>query len=180
MIFFHRNDNKCKNVFNESKSMARKNQADNNRLLTERAQLINKWKMTLERSIAAMIEEISFLTDDLIKVKQSLTIFEVPESIAKECLEKRCGRPETELVRDEAEELLVKELAQIGETRALLMKTLADIKSQLIENRSARHRLEYDWSDKKDAYEIGTANVALNDDNKTIMFYPGAVNLPTG
>ncbi|KAL5281562.1 hypothetical protein ACFFRR_005120 [Megaselia abdita] len=175
-----RNDNKCKNVFNESKGMAIKNQADNNRLLTERAQLVNKWKMALERSISAMIEEISFLTDDLIKVKQSLTIFEVPESIAKECLEKRCGRPETELVRDEAEELLIKELAQIGEIRALLMKTLSDIKNQLIENRTARHRLEYDWSDKKDAYEIGTANVALNDDNKTIMFYPGSVNLPTG
>lgn len=160
--------------------MAIKNQAENNRILAERAQLINKWKMALERSIAAMIEEISVLTDDLIKVKQSLTIFEVPESIAKECLEKRCGRPETELVRDEAEELLIKELAQIGEIRTLLMKTLADIKNQLIENRTARHRLEYDWSDKKDAYEIGVSNVALNDDDKTIMFYPGAVNLPTG
>lgn len=136
--------------------------------------------MSLERAIAAMIEEISILTDDSIKVKQSLTIFEVPESIAKECLEKRCGRPETELVRDEAEELLIKELAQIGEIRTLLKKTYADIQNQLTEDRTARHRLEYDWSDKKDAYEIETANVGLTDDSKTIMFYPGSVNLPTG
>lgn len=41
-------------------------------------------------------------------------------------------------------------------------------------NRAARERLEYDWSDKKDAFEIDTLNSGLTNRSTTILFKPGA------
>lgn len=98
--------------------------------------------------------------------------------LAKECIEKRAGRPDTELVRDTPEEELINELALIAEIRQQLKKTLEDFEQQQVENRTARQRLEYDWSDKKEAYEIDTINVGLNNFSKTIMFRPGAIRQP--
>lgn len=155
-----------------------KTQAETTENMRQRAQLIGKWKNTLEAAIKAMQDEISILEEERVRLKKSLVILGVPESIAKECLDKRCGRPDTELVRDAPEEELIKELALIAEIRQLLKKTLEDFEQQQVENRTARQRLEYDWSDKKEAYEIDAVNVGLNNRSQTIMFRPGAVRQP--
>lgn len=44
-----------------------------------------------------------------------------------------------------------------------------------VENRTARERLEYDWSDKKDAAELTALNCLLNNSSTTVLFRPGAV-----
>lgn len=93
---------------------------------------------------------------------------------ATECLDRRCSRPDTELVRDVPEEELIKEVAMISEINDLFQRTLNDISQQQIENRTARERLEYDWSDKKDASEITSRNCALNNTSTTVLFKPGA------
>lgn len=62
----------------------------------------------------------------------------------------------------------------IAEIRELFLCTLKDIESQLFENRTARERLEYDWSDKKDASEIDAINCGLNNTSTTVYFKPGA------
>ncbi|XP_017478647.1 PREDICTED: tektin-4-like [Rhagoletis zephyria] len=98
--------------------------------------------------------------------------------MVKECIEKRTGRPDTELVRDTPEEELIIELALIAAIRQQLKKTLEDFEQQQVENRTARQRLEYDWSDKKEAYEMDAINVGLNNYSKTIMFRPGAIRQP--
>lgn len=81
-------------------------------------------------------------------------------------------------MRDVPEEELVNELALLAEIRQLLKKTLEDFEQQQVENRTARERLEYDWSDKKEAYEIDSINVGLDNNSKIIMFRPGAVRQP--
>ncbi|KAH8410050.1 hypothetical protein KR009_004719 [Drosophila setifemur] len=159
-------------------AVVEKSQTETTDKLRTRSQLIGKWKNTLENAIKAMADEIATMEVERIKLRQSMTILGVPESIAKECIEKRATRPETELVRDQVEEELVNELALIAEIRRLLMKTLEDFQSQQVENRTARQRLEYDWSDKKQAYEIDTLNTGLNNSSRTIMFRPGAVRQP--
>lgn len=125
-----------------------------------------------------MADEIATMEVERIKLRKSMVVLGVPESIVKECIDKRATRPDTELVRDHVEEELVNELALIAEIRRLLMKTLEDFQSQQVENRTARQRLEYDWSDKKEAYEIDTLNTGLNNSSRTIMFRPGAVRQP--
>lgn len=93
---------------------------------------------------------------------------------AKECLDRRCGRSDTELVRDVPEEELVKEIALIGEIKNTFERTLKNVEDQQIENRAARQRLEFDWSDKKDASEIDAINAGLNSKSSTILFKHGA------
>ncbi|XP_039502349.1 tektin-4 [Drosophila santomea] len=159
-------------------ALVAKSQKETTDKLRIRSQLIGKWKNTLENAIKAMADEISTMEVERIKLRKSMVVLGVPESIAKECIEKRATRPDTELVRDQVEEELVNELALIAEIRRLLMKTLDDFNTQQVENRTARQRLEYDWSDKKEAYEIDTVNTGLNNCSRTIMFRPGAVRQP--
>nr|XP_016927997.1 tektin-4 [Drosophila suzukii] len=159
-------------------ALVAKSQNETTDKLRIRSQLIGKWKNTLENAIKAMADEISTMEVERIKLRKSMVVLGVPESIAKECIEKRATRPDTELVRDQVEEELVNELALIAEIRRLLMKTLDDFNTQQVENRTARQRLEYDWSDKKEAYEIDTLNTGLNNSSRTIMFRPGAVRQP--
>lgn len=58
--------------------------------------------------------------------------------------------------------------------------TLNDINEQQIENRSARERLESDWSDKMHAYEIDSRNSALNNKSHEKLFKPGATRCLDG
>ncbi|XP_014094448.2 tektin-4 isoform X1 [Bactrocera oleae] len=173
-----KNQYNSKTAFMRISAMVEKTQAETTKNLKQRSQLVGKWKTTLETAIKSMADEISTLEEERIRLKKSLVILGVPESIAKECIEKRAGRPDTELVRDTPEEELINELALIAEIRQQLKKTLEDFEQQQVENRTARQRLEYDWSDKKEAYEIDTINVGLNNFSKTIMFRPGAIRQP--
>lgn len=102
----------------------------------------------------------------------------MPESIVSECLVTRTRRPEPELVRDEPEEELIKEKSLIAEIRSLLLKTLADIEAQLRENRTNKQRMEFDWSDKKDAHENDSRNSHLSNRAPAIMFKAGATRFP--
>lgn len=99
------------------------------------------------------------------------------------------------MIRDGPEEELIEELALISEIRNVLKNILKEAKGQQVRliqhffeeifiyffttfeqivNRAARERLEYDWSDKKDAFEIDTLNSALNNKSTTVLFKPGA------
>lgn len=64
----------------------------------------------------------------------------IPESIAGECLERRTGRIDAELVRDEVEEELIKEVALCSEIRDVFSRTLKDVEKQLLEDRTAKQR----------------------------------------
>lgn len=93
-------------------------------------------------------------------------------------MERRTGRLDPELCRDEVEEELIKELALTAEIREQFTRTLKDVEAQLLEDKTAKQRLEYDWSDKKEAHEIEAINVALNTRSTTLMFRPGATIFP--
>lgn len=63
------------------------------------------------------------------------------------------------MVRDEVEDELIREVTLINEVRELLTRTLKDVDKQIMEDKTAKGRLEYDWSDK------------LVDDAKILEFY---------
>ena len=88
-------------------------------------------------------------------------------------------RPESELVRDEPEEEQIKEMALISEIRALLYKTLANIEAQQVENRTNKQRMEFDWSDKKEAHENDSRNCHLANKSPAILFKAGSTRFPS-
>ena len=70
-------------------------------------------------------------------------------------------------------------MALIHEIKMLLQKTLKDIEDQQAENRAIKLRLEHDWSNNKDAYEIETVNCGLRNSSRTTLFKPGATRFPS-
>jgi tektin-4 len=82
-----------------------------------------------------------------------------------------------ELVRDEPEVELIKEISLISEIKRQLNQSLKDMQAQQMANQAARERLEYDWSDKKEAYENEAINCNLTNTSSTTLFKPGAVRL---
>lgn len=155
-----------------------KTQNETTEKLRQRSQVICKWKSTLENAIRAMTDEIFMVDEDRNRLRKALVTLGIPECIVRECIEKRCGRPDTELVRDTSEEELVNELALIAEIKRQLQKILQDFEAQQQENRSAKKRLEFDWSDKQEAYDIDTINLGLNNHSRTVMFHVGAIRQP--
>lgn len=156
-----------------------RNQSDNTKRLQNRSREIDDWKETLQRAISAMTDEICTMEEQRRRLKQAMNVLQMPESIASECLQTRTSRPEPELIRDEPEEELIKERALIAEIRALLIRTLADIEAQQVENRTNKQRMEFDWSDKKDAHENDSRNCHLGNKAPAIMFKQGATRFPS-
>lgn len=73
---------------------------------------------------------------------------------------------------------LIRELALTAEIREIFTRTLKDVEAQLLEDKTAKQRLEYDWSDKSVAHEIEALNIVLNNKSNTLLFKPGSVILP--
>lgn len=59
-------------------------------------------------------------------------------------------------------------------------RMLKQMEEQLMHNKAIKQRLEMDWSDKKESYEIEAVNVGLRITSKTLLFKPGAIHFPDG
>ncbi|KAF5269263.1 hypothetical protein FQR65_LT02564 [Abscondita terminalis] len=162
----------------QSSSDNDKNQEDSTKRLYQRVQLVHKWKCELEMSIAAASEEITYLEEQRVRLKSAGAVLTLPESICGECIERRTGRLDPDLVRDEVEEELIKEMALISEIRETFARTLKDVELQLLEDKTAKQRLEYDWCDKTIAHELESVNCALNNKSTILMFKPGSTIFP--
>ncbi|CAG9797111.1 unnamed protein product [Chironomus riparius] len=171
-------ENSAKNSIMRSYEVTEHNQSDNSKRLQNRARDIDDWKQCLERAIRAMTDEICTLEEQRRRLKQAMNVLQMPESIVTECIETRTRRPDNEIVRDEPEEELIKEKALISEIRLLFIKTLSEIEAQLRENRTNKDRMEFDWSDKKDAHENDSRNCQLGNKSLAIMFKAGATRFP--
>ncbi|CAH1112349.1 unnamed protein product [Psylliodes chrysocephalus] len=154
---------------------ADKNQEDNTKRLQQRELEIHRWKCEAERAIEAATEELYFMENDRHRLREAFNVLNLQKSIAGECLDRRTSRIDTDLVRDEVEDELIREVTLINEVRELLTRTLKDVDKQIMEDKTAKGRLEYDWSDKLVAHEIDSTNMALNTRSTILMFKPGAV-----
>lgn len=107
-------------------------QTKNTDCLVKRTKEVEKWKLTLERAIAAAADEISTMEEQRLRLKQALSILNIPEMIATECINTRSGRSDSELVRDRPEEEIIKEIALIAEIRDIFNRTLNDVEAQQV------------------------------------------------
>uniref|UniRef100_A0A182SIM5 Tektin n=1 Tax=Anopheles maculatus TaxID=74869 RepID=A0A182SIM5_9DIPT len=167
-------ENASKNTIIRTYAIADKTQTDCTHSLHVRAKNIDNLKCELNRAISSMQEEIAALERQRRRLKQSLAVLRMPEAIANECLERRTGRPDTELIRDRPEEELILEISLISEIKAILLQTLANIEQQQSDNRAVRQRMEFDWSEKKVAHENDAINCNLRNQSTNTLFKPGA------
>ncbi|XP_012537478.1 tektin-4 [Monomorium pharaonis] len=146
--------------------------------LKTRANVVYRWKAELEHAIATIAEEMELLEAECRRVQRSLSTLTIPASIANDFLQLRSSRLDSDLIRDDVEEQLAKEVALISEIRDLLSRTREQIQTQMIELRAAKARAENDWSDKIHAYDLDSVCVNLSNDSSLLSWNPGATRIP--
>lgn len=163
-----------KRTINETESTTNKTQSEVTKKLGERIQDINFWKFELEREIQDVISETDLLLAQKKRLENGLRATEVPLHIATDNLNCRQRRQGVDLVQDDVELSLLKEVEIINNVQDLLKKTIDQADKQIKLNREAKQNLEMDWSDKKEALEIDTKSGALRNHHTDKQFYSGA------
>nr|XP_018905679.1 PREDICTED: tektin-4 [Bemisia tabaci] len=158
--------------------LADKNQDECKGLINGRALEIHKLRTDLSRSIDAVEKEMRMLQDEIHRIKRCIATVDIAGLISNECIKQRGFRLESDLVHDPVQQELAKEYSLINEVRELLVKTLGQFEEQLARNESVKSKLEWDWSNKREAYDLETTNVGLNTQSTTALFKPGSVRFP--
>ncbi|CAH0598377.1 unnamed protein product [Chrysodeixis includens] len=153
-------------------------QNETNTKLKGRVKDLARMKKNVEKAVKAITKETNALEADRNKLKSACRILMLPEAISRECLELRTNRYEPDLVRDDAEQELIKEVAIVGEIRRVFQDTLAKVETQLAYNKAAKASIESDWSDKMVTLKIDGQNLSMGGDSNLILHHPGVARWP--
>jgi tektin-4 len=161
-------------VIKETDATTKRMQEESTKKLAERLKDINFWKYELEREIGDMIAETDLLISQKNRLERALRATEVPLHIASDNLNCRQRRLGIDLVQDDVELNLLKEVEVINNVRDLLIRTIKETDAQIKRNRDRKQELEMDWSDKKEADEIDTFCTALRNHHTSKQFFVGS------
>ncbi|XP_036308254.1 tektin-1 [Pipistrellus kuhlii] len=164
-------------LVDEIDKSTRKSQSDVNKKLEQRLEEVRFWKKELDDKL----EQLVYATDDLLayqtRLQKALESLKEPLHITQRCLEYREQRVGIDLVHDEVEEELLKELEIIQGVIALLTRTLEETTEQIRLNRSAKYYLEKDLKDKFVALTIDDICFSLNNNSPNIRYSENVVRV---
>lgn len=129
-----------------------------------------------------MWDEIQLLMQTPPRLHRILASLARAAATTSECIAVRCRRPDTDLVRDEAHDQLVREAALVREVAALVQRCLQQALEQARADRAALLALQADWSCKKDCYRVDTLARSITAHREPLVgvFQPGAAVVPDG
>ncbi|KAG8223640.1 hypothetical protein J437_LFUL009081 [Ladona fulva] len=153
-------------------------QRDTKERLSERAAEVREAGVRLGQAEAALGAEMVLLEEQRRRLLAAMGTLQIPERIVGECIERRTGRLEEDLVRDDAEVQLVKEHSLIREIKTLLERLVAQVEQQQCANHAAKQRLQMDWSDKIQAHLIESECIGAK--VPYILHYAGSCRVPEG
>lgn len=157
---------------NETAKRTEKTQADVDKKLDQRLTDIKYWKQELDDKLEGLTHEIEYLDAFKQRVDKALQATEEPLHIARMCLANREKRVGIDLVHDDVQKELLKEVETIEGVQNLLRRTLEQSTEQLRLSRKAKYQLEKDLKDKLGAQNIdeycenlrnNSANIHFND-----------------
>ncbi|KAI1886620.1 hypothetical protein AGOR_G00197680 [Albula goreensis] len=170
----HRIRYESKTLNAETEAKAQRCQAEGTRHLGERLQDIYFLRSELQQHIEELTAETEQLLGLKRRLEKALEATEIPYAIATDnltCRERRLG---PDLVKDEVEEQLLKEVELIRSIQALLKKTLSQAIDQIRANRDAKQTLEMDWSDKFQAYNLDVQCGRYNNNSRDTQNHPNS------
>ncbi|RUS87169.1 hypothetical protein EGW08_005101 [Elysia chlorotica] len=157
----------------ETAKRTEKTQADVNKKLEQRLNDIRYWKQELDDKLKGLSEEIDNLIAFKQRVDKALQATEEPLHIARMCLANREKRVGVDLVHDDVQKELLKEVETIEGVQALLKRTLEQSTEQIRLNRKAKFQLEKDLKDKFGAQNIDEYCENLKNNSPQIHFNDG-------
>ncbi|XP_012868660.1 PREDICTED: tektin-1 [Dipodomys ordii] len=154
----------------EINKSTRRSQCDSDKKLEQRLQELKFWRQELEDKLQQLVHE----TDDLLtyktRLEKALKSFKEPLQITEMCLAYREKRVGTDLVHDEVEQELLKEVEIVQGVMSLLTRTLEETTEQIRLNRSAKYNLEKDLKDKFTALTIEDICFSINNNSPNIRY----------
>lgn len=146
---------------------------ESNDMLSKRIKDLAACRKKVRHALNAITEEIDTLDVCRAKIKGACRILMMPAAISKECLEMRTNRLEPDLVRDDAEQELIREVAIVDEIRRVFTETLRKAEKTMEELKAAKLRIEFDWSDKNVSLNLDKINHSLSPESSLILWHPG-------
>ncbi|NWS70608.1 TEKT4 protein, partial [Crotophaga sulcirostris] len=143
--------------------------------LGERLQDTHIWKVKLQKEIEELDAETGLLAAQKRRLERALDAIELACAIATDNLRCRERRQHPDLVSDEVERELLKELELIRNIQELLKRTLMQASNQMRINRDHKEICERDWSDKVEAYRIDDKCERYSNQSTNIQFHPGSL-----
>ncbi|XP_034940857.1 tektin-1-like [Chelonus insularis] len=163
---------------NEIFSQVDKNKLETEIHLKDRARIIYNWKRTLEHNIketVSEIENVQKIIKQLVKSNHTVTLVKNINHDIQQMRNKRLG---PDLVHDSVSEEITKEGALCKEILDLYTKIINEGKKYIQELKGAKQKLEQDWSDKKDTYNIEIECLGMKNGSPTVHWKPGCAQLP--
>ncbi|NXR12014.1 TEKT5 protein, partial [Semnornis frantzii] len=148
-------------------------QEGSTRNLGERICSIDFWRAELSYELERLLKETHALETAKRRLECSADEMQGPLKIALECLYQREKRNGIDLVHDNVEKSLMKEVDVFKDCQETLTKHAEMIDKQLSINRDAQHALERDLFDKSSAHFIDEKCFNLRNTSESIHFYRG-------
>ncbi|NXP55782.1 TEKT4 protein, partial [Heliornis fulica] len=165
----------AKELTKQAAAAAQRAQQDSTAALGQRLQDIHFWKTELQKVIEDLDAETSLLSAQKLRLERALDATEVPYAIATDNLQCRERRQPPDLVSDEVEKELLKEVELIRNIQELLKRTLMQAGNQMRLNRDHKEVCEMDWSDKVETYNIDDKCGRYSNQSTNIQFHPSSV-----
>jgi len=162
-----------KRLTDETDEITRFTQEDVNKKLAQRLRELNFWKDEVQSQLQAVDKEIETLLKYKGNLENSLESTEHPQSVTTSCLTYRQGREAIDMVQDDVEINLLKEVEVIEGVRSVLVRTLEQTVEQIRRLRSAKYFLQKDVADKNAAISIDNSCHTLSNKDTDINLYEG-------
>ncbi|XP_011298491.1 tektin-3 [Fopius arisanus] len=160
-------------IMREADEKVRVGQDDAGRKLGERITDINFWEGELGMELERIIIENGKMQECKRSLQKAIQDLEAPIHIAQECLYHRETRQGNELVHDEPEQALLREIEHLRNCLKKLEQFVKESVNQLTRGRAAQHDLELDISNKNTALGIDTMCKQLNNFSNGLQYYGG-------
>lgn len=159
-----------KRLSDETEKRTEKTQRDVNKKFQQRLDDIRYWKDELDDKLAGITTEIDNLLAFKTRIEKALESTHEPLHIARQCLVNREKRTAVDLVHDDVQKELIKEVEVIEGVQALLQRSLEQATEQVRLNRKAKFQLEKDLKDKFSAVNIDEYCESLRNNSPAIGY----------
>ncbi|XP_067866103.1 tektin-1 [Heterodontus francisci] len=164
-------------LVDEIENTTRKTQRDVNKKLDQRIEEVTYWEKELNTKLDELSDETELLLGQKTRLEKALDSYYTLLCIAQQCLLNREKRVGIDLVHDEVERELLKEVEVIQGIMALLKRTIEQTDEQLRLNRSAMFYLEKDLKDKATALKVDKFTANLTNNSSNIDYSPNVVRI---
>ncbi|XP_074046615.1 tektin-1 [Macrotis lagotis] len=164
-------------LVDEINKTTQRTQSAGNQKIEQRMDEVKFWKQELSEKLDQLVKENEVLFTFKTRLEKALQSCQEPLYIAQKCLVYREQRVGIDLVHDDADRELTKEMKVLQGVISLLQRTLEETLEQLRLNRATKYNLEKDLKDKFVALSIDDFCSSLTNNHPDICYVNNAVRI---